>query len=108
VNLLTNSAKYTDPGGTIALTTTHEGDEAVIRVKDNGRGFPPEMKTRLFTLFTQLEPVLSRSSGGLGIGLALVREFVERHGGSVKAYSEGRDKGSEFTVRLPVTTQVAA
>jgi signal transduction histidine kinase len=90
------------------MTTSREGREAVIRVKDNGRGFPPEMKTRLFTLFTQLEPVLNRTSGGLGIGLALVREFVERHGGTVEAYSAGRDKGSEFTVRLPCAVKVAA
>ncbi|HZZ93928.1 MAG TPA: PAS domain-containing sensor histidine kinase [Usitatibacter sp.] len=101
VNLLTNAAKYTDPGGWIQLITAREEDEAVIRVKDNGMGFAPEMKGRLFTLFTQLEPVLNRSAGGLGIGLALVREFVQRHGGTVEAHSEGQGKGSEFTVRLP-------
>jgi PAS domain S-box-containing protein len=101
VNLLNNSAKYTDRGGRIELATAREGDEAVIRVKDNGAGFDPEQKARLFTLFTQLEPVLNRSAGGLGIGLALVREFVERHGGRVEATSEGRGKGAQFTVRLP-------
>jgi PAS domain S-box-containing protein len=101
VNLLTNAAKYTDPGGRIELATAREGDEAVIRVKDNGTGFDPRMKSRLFTLFAQLEPVLDRAAGGLGIGLALVREFVDRHGGRVEAHSEGRGKGAEFVVRLP-------
>jgi PAS domain S-box-containing protein len=101
VNLLTNAAKYTDPGGHVELATVREGDEAVIRVTDNGMGFDPPVKERLFTLFTQLEPVLNRSAGGLGIGLALVREFVERHGGTVEAYSEGRGKGAQFAVRLP-------
>jgi PAS domain S-box-containing protein len=101
VNLLTNAAKYTEAGGRIEVATARDGGEAVIRVKDNGIGFAPEMKPRLFTLFTQLEPVLNRAVGGLGIGLALVREFVERHGGRVEAHSAGRGKGSEFTVRLP-------
>jgi PAS domain S-box-containing protein len=101
VNLLTNAAKYTDPGGRIELSTAREKGEAVIRVKDTGTGFAPEVKGRLFTLFTQLEPVLNRAAGGLGIGLALVREFVERHGGRVEAHSEGRGKGSVFTVWLP-------
>jgi signal transduction histidine kinase len=73
----------------------------VLAVKDNGVGFPPEMKSRLFTLFAQLEPVMNRSAGGLGIGLALVREFVERHGGRVEAHSAGPGKGSEFVVRVP-------
>jgi signal transduction histidine kinase len=101
INLLTNAAKYTDPGGRIRLATSREGNEAVVSVRDNGIGFAPEMTPRLFTLFTQLEPVLNRSAGGLGIGLALVREFVQRHGGRVEAHSAGRGTGSEFIVRLP-------
>ena len=101
INLLTNAAKYTNPRGRIELTTRREGRDAVISVKDNGIGFAPAMKSRLFTLFAQLEPVMNRSAGGLGIGLALVREFVERHGGSVDAHSAGQGQGSEFVVRLP-------
>jgi len=73
----------------------------VLCVKDNGIGFAREVKSRLFTLFTQIEPVMNRSAGGLGIGLALVREFVERHGGHVEASSPGPGQGSEFVVRLP-------
>jgi two-component system sensor histidine kinase VicK len=108
VNLLSNAAKYTPAGGRVELTTAREAGEAVIRVKDNGMGFEPEMGTRLFTLFTQLEPVLNRTTGGLGIGLALVREFVERHGGRVEARSEGRGKGSEFVVHFPRAEAPAA
>jgi PAS domain S-box-containing protein len=102
-NLLTNAAKYTDPGGTIALSTRRVGDEAVIEVTDTGIGFDPEMKSRLFDLFSQDQRALARAAGGLGIGLALVREFVERHGGTVTGDSEGRGKGSSFVVRLPLS-----
>ncbi len=101
-NLLTNAAKYTDPGGTLSLSVLREGNDAVIRVADNGVGFSPEMAPRLFTLFAQAESATGRSAGGLGIGLALVREFVERHGGTVEAASPGPMKGSVFTVRLPL------
>lgn len=101
-NLLTNSAKYTDSGGNIELFTAARDGWVEIRVKDDGIGFSPEMKERLFTLFAQEKDALSRAAGGLGIGLALVREFVERHGGTVEAASEGPGKGSEFTVRLPL------
>ncbi len=100
-NLLVNAAKYTDDGGRIALSVRREGAEAVIAVKDNGIGFEPAMAPRLFTLFAQAEGVVDRAAGGLGIGLALVREFAERHGGSVSARSAGALQGSEFTVRLP-------
>jgi PAS domain S-box-containing protein len=101
-NLLTNAAKYTDPGGAIALSTRRDRDEAVIEVADNGIGFDAEMHERLFELFSQEQSALARAAGGLGIGLALVREFVERHGGTVAAYSAGPGKGSRFTVRLPL------
>ena len=102
-NLLNNAAKYTDPGGTIDLVSERDGAMAVIRVRDNGIGFDAQMKPRLFTLFSQAEGVGQRAAGGLGIGLALVREFAERHGGSVEAASDGPLLGSEFVVRLPCT-----
>ena len=101
VNLLTNSAKYTDNGGRVALEAVREGDEIEIRVSDNGIGFDATMKERLFGLFNQDDDALGRAAGGLGIGLALVREFVERHGGRVDGHSAGRGTGSRFTVRLP-------
>jgi PAS domain S-box-containing protein len=102
VNLLNNAAKYTRPGGRITLTADQQGGEAVIRVRDTGVGIPAELLPRVFDLFIQVERSLDRSQGGLGIGLTLVKELVEMHGGSVTAHSEGPDKGSEFVVRLPV------
>ena len=102
VNLLSNAAKYTDAGGLVRMTVAREGDDAVVRVLDNGVGIPPAMLPRIFDLFTQVDASLSRSNGGLGIGLALVRTLVEMHGGRVTAASQGLGKGSEFAVKLPV------
>ncbi len=101
-NLLNNAAKYTDNGGEISLAAQREGGEAVIRVRDNGIGIDPETMPRLFEMFAQAEDSLSRSRGGLGIGLALARTLVELHGGRIEAHSAGRGKGTEFTVRLPL------
>jgi PAS domain S-box-containing protein len=102
-NLLTNAAKYTELGGTIQLEVTREEGNAVLRVTDNGIGIPPEMLDRIFEMFTQVDTSVSRpTQWGLGIGLALVRGLVQLHGGSVIATSQGRGKGSEFTVRLPL------
>jgi PAS domain S-box-containing protein len=105
VNLITNAAKYTRPGGRITVKATTEGEEAVVRVEDTGVGIPHEMLPRIFELFTQVETTRPMSQGGLGIGLALVKELVELHGGSVQVMSEGREKGSEFTVRLPLPAE---
>jgi PAS domain S-box-containing protein len=101
-NLLTNAAKYTDRGGDIHLSAWREDAEILLSVRDNGMGIAPEMMPRLFTLFAQASPALQRSEGGLGVGLALVKGFVEMHGGSVEARSDGPGRGSEFVVRLPV------
>lgn len=101
-NLLTNAAKYTDPGGRIALAGYVEGDTVRLTVTDNGIGIPAEALPKLFTLFSQVEATAARSEGGLGIGLALVRGLVELHGGSVQARSDGVGQGSEFTVCLPL------
>ena len=87
VNLLTNAAKYTDPGGHIWLTVEQEGEEAVLRVRDTGVGIAPELLPRIFDLFTQAERSLDRSQGGLGIGLALVQRLVEMHGGTVDGFT---------------------
>ncbi|HET9469591.1 MAG TPA: PAS domain-containing sensor histidine kinase, partial [Usitatibacter sp.] len=100
-NLLTNAAKYTDAGGTVELSSEAAGDEVILRVRDNGIGFLPEDRACLFALFSQAAAAGNRTAGGLGIGLALVREFVERHGGTVEAWSDGPLLGSTFTVRLP-------
>jgi PAS domain S-box-containing protein len=100
-NLLNNACKFTNKGGRISLTATEEGDEIVIRVRDNGIGIAAEELPRLFDLFSQVESSLDRSREGLGIGLTLVRSLVELHGGTVSVHSDGLDRGTEFTVRLP-------
>ena len=101
-NLLTNAIKYTPRGGRIEVEVSGHGGQALLRVRDNGIGIPPAMLERIFELFTQEESSRSRSEGGLGLGLPLVKELVTLHGGTVQVRSEGKGKGSEFTVRLPV------
>ena len=101
VNLLTNAAKYTDAGGRIALAARNEDDEVVITVRDTGMGIAAELLPRVFDPFTQGDRSVARSEGGLGIGLTLVRQLAEMHGGRAAAASEGPGRGSEFTVRLP-------
>jgi signal transduction histidine kinase len=100
-NLLNNAAKYTEPGGRVQLGGAREGDSVVIRVRDNGMGIPPEMVSRVFELFAQVEESKPYSQGGLGIGLTLVQRLVEQHGGTIVCESEGEGTGSEFIVRLP-------
>jgi signal transduction histidine kinase/CheY-like chemotaxis protein len=101
-NLLNNSAKYTEEGGRIELSAEAEGDLAIARVRDTGVGITPAALPTIFDLFTQVRFCESRSAGGLGIGLNLVRNLVEMHGGSVHAASAGLGLGSEFVVRLPL------
>jgi PAS domain S-box-containing protein len=101
-NLLTNAARYTDPGGEVRLRAAREAEQIVIAVQDTGKGLAPEMLTRVFELFFQGHQGIDRAAGGLGIGLALVKNLVELHGGSVEARSEGPGRGSEFIVRLPL------
>jgi CheY-like chemotaxis protein len=102
-NLLTNAAKYTDPPGRIALTARVVDDETLrISVKDNGIGLSPTALAHIFQMFSQVEDAYSRSEGGLGIGLALVKGLVTLHGGSIEALSEGPGAGSEFVVTLPI------
>ena len=105
-NLLTNAGKYTPPGGRITVAAERESRDAVLRVRDSGVGIPADMLERIFELFTQVDPTLARSQGGLGIGLTLVRSLVEMHGGTVEAHSAGPGHGSEFTVRLPLARVV--
>jgi signal transduction histidine kinase len=101
-NLLRNAAKYTEPGGTIAVAAGAQGELAVVRVRDNGPGIAPELLPRVFDLFIQGEQGLDRAGAGLGIGLTLVKRLVELHGGEVEARSEGLGRGAEFIVRLPL------
>ena len=101
VNLLNNAAKYSEDGGHMRLTAGREGSEIVIRVTDTGIGITPETLPEMFQLFNQADHAQSRSRGGLGIGLAIVKKLVDLHDGQITATSEGLGKGSEFTIRLP-------
>jgi signal transduction histidine kinase len=101
-NLLANAAKFTDPGGHIRLSAEAEGGQVVLRVRDNGRGIAPDLLPRVFDLFQQGGDPCGNDRVGLGLGLALVKTLVERHGGSVAACSDGPGTGAEFVVRLPV------
>jgi PAS domain S-box-containing protein len=103
-NLIDNAIKYTPGGGRIWVKATLEDRDAVVHVEDNGKGIPPDMLTRIFDMFTQVDT--TASSSGLGIGLALVHELVQLHGGSVQAVSKGVGMGSEFTVRIPLANEL--
>jgi signal transduction histidine kinase len=100
-NLLNNAAKYTPRGGSIGLSLIDDVAEVVYQVRDSGIGIPAPMLARVFDLFTQLDNSIDRSQGGLGIGLTLVRELVELHGGRVDVASAGPNQGCEFSVRIP-------
>ena len=106
-NLLNNACKFTDKGGRISLVVEREGEQAIIRVWDNGIGIDAEELPRIFDMFIQVDTSLERSVSGLGIGLTLVKNLVEMHGGTVKAKSAGKDQGSEFVVRLPIIVETA-
>ena len=102
VNLLNNAAKYTEEGGSIRPSTTVEDAEAVVRVRDTGVGMSADVLEHIFELFAQADHDSHLRNGGLGIGLALVKNLVEMHGGTIKAHSEGPGRGSEFMVHLRV------
>ena len=104
-NVLNNAAKYTGPGGRIAIAVTRDLGTVSVTVQDSGIGIPTGMLTRIFEPFTQLDQSLERSRGGLGIGLALARRLVEMHGGTIEAHSTGPGNGSQFVVRLPLSSQ---
>jgi CheY-like chemotaxis protein len=103
-NLLNNAAKYTGEGGKINLSIMREGADAVIEVRDAGIGIAPDILPQIFELFIQADQSLAHSQGGLGIGLTLVRQLVEIHGGTITAASPGIGQGSTFTVRLPAVS----
>jgi PAS domain S-box-containing protein len=100
-NILHNAVKYTPPGGTIEITLRAEGGQAVVSVRDNGMGIPPEMLDHIFEPFAQLDRSYERPNGGLGIGLTLAKRLVELHQGRIEARSPGRGQGTEFLIRMP-------
>jgi CheY-like chemotaxis protein len=106
--LLNNAAQHMDRGGRIWLTVERQGSDAVVTVRDTGRGISSETLSRVFDIFTQVSESAGKSHGGLGIGLALAKRLVELHGGSIEARSDGSGKGSEFIVRLPIVCNATA
>jgi len=106
-NLLQNAAKFTAEGGRVEVSLSVNAGNAVLRLSDTGMGIPPEMLERVFEPFVQTEQALDRHFGGLGLGLALAKGIVERHGGEIRATSDGPGRGAVFTVRLPVDASVA-
>ncbi|HTU61317.1 MAG TPA: hybrid sensor histidine kinase/response regulator, partial [Polyangiales bacterium] len=106
-NVLTNAAKYTDPGGAIEVKLQEREGEGVISVTDNGVGMSPELLPHIFELFVQADRSLDRTQGGLGIGLSVVKQLVEMHGGSVSASSDGIGKGTRMEIRLPLQQAAA-
>jgi signal transduction histidine kinase/DNA-binding response OmpR family regulator len=102
-NIMSNAAKYTEPGGHIEVRMQADGNDAVISVKDDGIGIPPALLPDVFELFMQGDRTLDRSQGGLGIGLALVKSLIDFHHGTVHAHSDGTGRGSEFIIRLPLS-----
>jgi signal transduction histidine kinase len=101
-NILINAAKYTPDGGKIVLTLERETTHAHIRIRDSGIGIDGAMLPRVFDMYSQAQADATCSEGGRGIGLALVRELIEKHGGTVEVSSDGLGHGSEFTVQVPV------
>jgi signal transduction histidine kinase len=105
INLVSNAIRYTDNGGLIRIAIEQRGSAALLRVSDNGRGISAELLPRLFDLYVQAEASSDRTGGGLGLGLALVKNLVEAHDGTVAAQSAGVGQGSTFTVQLPLCVE---
>ena len=101
LNLVSNGIKYNRPAGKVSIMASREGAEVVFRVEDSGMGIPPELLPRIFDLFARAPAAELAAPGGLGVGLSLVRQLVELHGGTVQARSAGTGKGAQFSVRLP-------
>ncbi len=107
-NLLNNAAKYTPPGGQVAVSARRDGEHAVVEVRDSGIGLEPDMLRAIFEMFVQVSGASKTAQGGLGIGLTLVKTLVELHGGSVTAASAGLHRGATFTVQLPLAIDAAS
>ncbi|MDI1228590.1 MAG: ATP-binding protein [bacterium] len=108
INILNNAAKFTPKGGQVTVTVTPSVSHVDVSVTDTGKGVPKEIASKIFTMFAQGDDNVSRTTGGLGIGLGLAKNLVELHGGTISVVSEGTDKGSTFTVRLPLHTGAAS
>ncbi len=107
-NVLHNAAKFTPPRGKIELSAAVEDGQAVVRVRDTGQGMSEEILPRIFDYFVQEEPTSEAHRLGLGVGLALARQLIELHGGTIEASSGGRGKGSQFTISVPLASEQTA
>src|SRR6185312_11445474 len=107
-NLLNNAVKFTPPGGSICIGLNREERNAVLVVEDTGQGIDASFLPHVFEMFRQADSSNSRRHGGMGIGLALVQQLVQLHGGTIAAESEGTNKGSRFTIRLPLTNEAVS
>jgi PAS domain S-box-containing protein len=107
MNLLNNSAKYSQRGCHIWITAERQGSDVVVSVRDTGIGIPTDKLTSVFDLFSQVDQKLDKSHGGLGIGLNIVKRLVEMHDGRIEAKSDGPGRGAEFVVRLPVVVEAS-
>ena len=101
-NLLTNAVKFTPKGGRVQVLVKHRESSVELTVADTGKGIPADFLPHVYERFRQVDGGSARSSVGLGLGLSIVRQLVEMHGGTVSAISEGEGRGASFTVRLPV------
>lgn len=106
-NLLKNAAKFTPRGGSVTLSCYRAGNHAIVQVRDTGIGIEPEALDRIFNVFEQGEQSITRQFGGLGLGLAICKTLVELHDGTIRAHSDGKGKGAQFTVRLPLSAVAA-
>jgi signal transduction histidine kinase/ActR/RegA family two-component response regulator len=106
-NVIGNAIKYTPEGGHVSVTVERDGEQACVRVADDGVGIAPDRLSTIFELFAQAENAIGRAQGGMGIGLALVRSLLQLHGGEITAKSDGVGKGSEFVIRFPLEEEVS-
>lgn len=104
-NLLDNACKYTEPGGNVCLTAEYQGRDLLVTVQDTGIGIPPDKLGSIFQMFTQVDHASEHFRGGLGLGLTLVKQLVEMHGGTITAHSDGTGDGAEFKVKLPIVIE---
>jgi PAS domain S-box-containing protein len=105
LNVLNNAAKYSTPGGHISLVVKRAGSEAQVSIRDTGLGIAPEMLSKIFEMFGQIQTPDEEARGGLGIGLSVAKKLIEMHGGTIEALSEGVGRGSEFVIRFPLAAE---
>lgn len=104
-NLISNAVKFTPPGGHIEVATARKGDVVEVVVSDTGKGISPQFLTKIFDRFVQVEPGTTPTASGMGLGLAIARQLIELHGGTIRAESDGKDRGTRFIILVPLPAQ---